>query len=175
MSTPILSEVITLNNDVIYEIIKQMKDDRHGLYNWLLVNKLWSKMTVSFLWENPFRFCKRNNQRYYSILETYIACFNENELYVFCTTLYDNSFVYYKTPFFEYGKYLKGFKFRYFKSSICAWLEINSSMGKCCFEDYQINNLIAKLEPCFVHLIMRQCQGLFYMDWNLLFIHEDIL
>src|ERR1043166_964318 len=124
MSAPFLDEdiilknennIITLNDDIIYDIIKQQKIN---IFNWLFVNKHWSKTAVSVLWENPFRLCKTNKG--FHLIRTYITCFNKEErtkLDSLFHTRYKKKNVndiivhdYYPKPFYEYGKYLNEFK-----------------------------------------------------------------
>ena len=115
MSAPILDEdiiesnVIVLNDDIIYEIIKQLEGNN---YSWLFVNKHWSKIAVSSLWENPFRLCKTNKG--FHLIRTYITCFNKEERTKLDSLLNRKSCSindlvvhdYYPKPFYEYGKYL---------------------------------------------------------------------
>src|SRR5205823_5456121 len=118
-----------LNDNVIYEIIKQLNIDK---FNWLFVNKYWSNVTVSLLWKNPFQLCKTNKG--FQLIRTYISCFNENErkkLDSFFTTRCKdrrsiNDYVvhdYYSKPFFEYGKYLNEFKPRELNKLTYAWFK----------------------------------------------------
>src|SRR4051812_26306926 len=105
MPTPIF-----LNEDIIYDIIKELEYNIGYLSKWLLVNKHWNKIAAPLLWKNPFQFHKNESQNYL-IIRTYIACFNKKERNktnsIFKRDL--NSLINYKyqTPFFEYGKYLK--------------------------------------------------------------------
>src|SRR4051794_33368651 len=126
MPAPILNENnilydennhIILNEDIIYEIIKQLKNDGFSAFNCLLVNKCWCRIVVSFLWKNPFQLCK-NRKRYNLIVQAYIANFNEEDRNIFNTLLskYQKDYTLnahdYPATFFEYGKYLKEFKLR---------------------------------------------------------------
>src|SRR5437763_16966007 len=100
---------VILDVDIIYEIIKQLKNK--DLFNWLLMSKFWSEIAVSFLWSNPFQH-RLNGEKYYSIIQTYINCFNEEEraeLNLFLKESEVEVAYNFQTPFFEYGKYLKEF------------------------------------------------------------------
>ena len=143
MSAPILDEDIILenennniilNDDIIYEIIKQLKIDS---FNWLFVNKHWSKITVTFLWENPFQFCKP--KKGFHLIRTYITCFNKEErskldsLFKvdYCNIYSINDCVvhdYYQKPFYEYGKYLNEFKVCEIIKSTTAWFKFISNL-----------------------------------------------
>ena len=69
MSAPILNEDnvlndenyhIILNDDIIFEVIEQLKNDSFSSFNCLLVNKRWCRIVVSILWKNPFRFLPKS-------------------------------------------------------------------------------------------------------------------
>ncbi|PKC62853.1 hypothetical protein RhiirA1_464550 [Rhizophagus irregularis] len=44
---------MSLNEDVLSQIFKELKDDKNSLYSCLLVNRLWCAITVPILWRNP--------------------------------------------------------------------------------------------------------------------------
>src|SRR2546430_1916226 len=43
----------SLNNDVLFLIFKELKDDKKSLYSCLLVNRTWCITAVPILWKNP--------------------------------------------------------------------------------------------------------------------------
>ncbi|RIA83536.1 hypothetical protein C1645_833668 [Glomus cerebriforme] len=45
--------MLKLNEDVLYLILEELKDDRKSLYSCLLVNRTLCEKTVSILWKNP--------------------------------------------------------------------------------------------------------------------------
>ena len=98
-----------LNEDIIYDVIKELEYNIKYLSKWLLVDKHWNKVTASLLWKNPFQF-RNNDSQKYLIIRTYIACFNKEERNIISSIFKRdlNSLIdyEYQTPFFEYGKYL---------------------------------------------------------------------
>jgi hypothetical protein len=44
-----------LNKDVIFLILRELKDDNKSIYSCLFVNRTWCKMTVPILWNDPTR------------------------------------------------------------------------------------------------------------------------
>ena len=87
-----------INDDIIHEIIKQIEN--RYLFNWLLVNKFWSEIAVSFLWRNPVNY-RLNKTKHHLIIQTYINCFNEEERAELNLLLKEYEFAYYSmTPFF---------------------------------------------------------------------------
>jgi hypothetical protein len=45
--------MVELNKDVIYLILKELKNDSQSIYSCLLVNRTWCKATVPILWSDP--------------------------------------------------------------------------------------------------------------------------
>ncbi|POG58608.1 hypothetical protein GLOIN_2v1729262, partial [Rhizophagus irregularis DAOM 181602=DAOM 197198] len=44
--------------ELIFDIIKYFQDDYSTLYSCVLVNRLWCRLTIPLLWENPFSILK---------------------------------------------------------------------------------------------------------------------
>src|SRR5690349_11094390 len=119
---------LILNNDIIYEIIQQLGKKS---FNWLLVNRYWSKIAVIILWKNPFKICEVDKGHY--LIRTYISCFNEEErtkFNGFIESRYnnlprinvDNSVPRdHQTTFYEYGKYLEEFNYGDFRIVVDTW------------------------------------------------------
>src|SRR3954447_7514920 len=186
MSAPILDEdiilkdennIIVLNDDIIYEIIKQLKINR---FNWLLVNKRWSKITVSLLWKYPFQLCKTNKG--FHLIRTYITCFNKEErinldsFFKFFKKKSINDYVvhdYYPKPFFKYGKYLNEFKLREINTLTYAWFR--KIMESNDLSHLKYKDPFTTFKTYFMHSIMRQCQKIDHMDWNLLIADNYLL
>src|SRR4051794_5065719 len=148
-----MSEI--LNVDIIHEIIKQI--ETKDLFNWLLVSKFWSEIAVSFLWRNPVQH-RLNNDKCYLIIKTYINCFNEKER-AELKLLEKNKFDSQQTSFFEYGKYLKEFNLRKLEKLIFKLIS---------FENKKEFTML------LVRSLMRQCQKLDSMDWNIFLADEDL-
>lgn len=52
----------TLPSDVLLEIFKYIEDDKHSLYDCLLVNRDWFQLVVPLLWKRPFVLLKKSNK-----------------------------------------------------------------------------------------------------------------
>ncbi|GES74361.1 hypothetical protein GLOIN_2v1787526 [Rhizophagus clarus] len=52
-----------LNNDVLYLIFKEFRNDKKSLFSCLSVNKTWSEIIISILWINPWKYLKRGNEK----------------------------------------------------------------------------------------------------------------
>ncbi|GBB88580.1 hypothetical protein RclHR1_15110003 [Rhizophagus clarus] len=60
-----------LNDDIIFLILKELKDDNKTIYSCLFVNRIWCKMTVPILWNDPVK-----QFRTYPSKNVYIILFN---------------------------------------------------------------------------------------------------
>ncbi|PKC55891.1 hypothetical protein RhiirA1_542323 [Rhizophagus irregularis] len=62
--------------EVAWEIIKHFQDDFSTLYSCFQVNKLWSRLTIPFIWEDPFSFKQPKN---YNYIEAYLCNLNDDD------------------------------------------------------------------------------------------------
>ncbi|PKY30091.1 uncharacterized protein OCT59_019121 [Rhizophagus irregularis] len=60
--------------ELIYEIIKYLQNDYSTLYSCVLVNRLWCRLAIPLLWENPFSIRTRN----YNFIEVYLYNLNDH-------------------------------------------------------------------------------------------------
>ncbi|CAB4485672.1 unnamed protein product [Rhizophagus irregularis] len=154
-----------LNPDILLEIVRKLKDNRGSLFNFLFVNKFFCEVAVSVLWRNPFRYKVGS----YSIIQTYIKLFNEEEQNEIKETL-DKSFKFNnereKQLHFQYGKYLKVFKLEEIKNAIKSWCIRLKNRQR----DYDID-----YEKYIMKSIMRQCQTLDCLELNVIYVNEDLL
>src|SRR5215213_1840424 len=101
-----------LPDDCIYHILKYVQNHRFSLFNCLLVNRFWSKITVPLLYSDPFS--QLMDEKKFLIIKTYFLCLNEEER-IYLTKqnniykkLKSNSFLSNDlNPIFEYPKYIK--------------------------------------------------------------------
>jgi len=77
--------------ELIYEIIKDFQNDSSSLHSCILVNRLWCRLTIPLLWEDPFSIIKYYNfpsyKSQYYFIEIYLCNLNGDD----------------KTKFNEYG------------------------------------------------------------------------
>ncbi|GBB92354.1 hypothetical protein RclHR1_00020057 [Rhizophagus clarus] len=163
MSLPIL------NADIISEIIEKLRDNGDSLFHFLCVNKFFSEIAVSVLWENPFKIrnIKNSKLRYYSIIQTYIQSSNEEDLNEINNLI--NGKIKFKNGgkplFFQYGKYLKEFQLEEIKKAINSWYNNYKGTKKSA---HAVEELIMKS-------ILRQCQRLDLLEWDICFENGDLL
>ncbi|CAB5206075.1 unnamed protein product [Rhizophagus irregularis] len=104
--------------ELTYEVIKYFHNDFSTLYSCVLVNRLWCRLAIPLLWENPFSIRTRN----YKHLEIYLQYLNEDiktqlkEYKIINNSLPSNTFFNY----YIFLKYLNIYKFAY---SFEKWLK----------------------------------------------------
>ncbi|PKC60760.1 hypothetical protein RhiirA1_539631 [Rhizophagus irregularis] len=60
--------------ELIYEIIKNFQNDYSTLYSCVLINRLWCRLAIPLLWENPFSYFTNN----YNFIEVYLQNLNDD-------------------------------------------------------------------------------------------------
>ncbi|POG62905.1 uncharacterized protein OCT59_025320 [Rhizophagus irregularis] len=104
--------------ELTYEVTKYFHNDFSTLYSCVLVNRLWCRLAIPLLWENPFSIRTRN----YKHLEIYLQYLNEDiktqlkEYEIINNSLPSNTFFNY----YIFLKYLNIYKFAY---SFEKWLK----------------------------------------------------
>jgi hypothetical protein len=107
------------------EIIKYFWNDFSTLHSCVLVNRLWCRLAITLLWENPFL---KNNPKNYHFIEIYLNRLNDedkkkldeyginNELFPSNTT-------------FNYPSFIKCLNTQKVSSSIKTWVEIKTKFS----------------------------------------------
>ncbi|PKY22682.1 hypothetical protein RhiirB3_436696 [Rhizophagus irregularis] len=85
--------------ELTYEIIKYLQNDVSTLHSCILINRLWCRLAIPLLWENPFSIRTGN----YNFIEMYLHNLNDND---FKTKPLNTLFNY-----LNYIKYLNTWKF----------------------------------------------------------------
>ena len=68
--------------ELIYKIIKNFQNDYSTLHSCVLVNRLWCRLAIPLLWENPFSIPTGN----YNFIEIYL--YNLNRINLIVTACY---------------------------------------------------------------------------------------
>ncbi|CAB5186037.1 unnamed protein product [Rhizophagus irregularis] len=104
--------------ELTYDILKYLKNDCSTLYSCILVNRLWCRLTIPLLWENPFS----NPTKNCNFIEIYLHNLNEdsktklNEY-----RIEDNLFT--SNTLFNYPSFIKYLNTRKFILSTYRWTE----------------------------------------------------
>ncbi|GES72734.1 hypothetical protein GLOIN_2v1881853 [Rhizophagus clarus] len=105
--------------ELAYEIMNYFQNDFSTLYSCILVNRLWCRLTIPLLWENPFSIPTKN----FSFIETYLYNLNDdlkmklNEYKIIYKSLPSNTL-------FNYPSFLKYLNTMKIISSIERWTEV---------------------------------------------------
>ncbi|CAG8625486.1 12941_t:CDS:2 [Gigaspora margarita] len=110
----------TLLVECLEEILSHLVQDRSSLYSCLFVNRLFCRLTIPILWQNPFEYQNKSGSR---LIRTYVSCLDDNQKKL----LLDNGLKVpdLPKPFFDYPKYMQGFDFFHFSEAVEKWVEGN--------------------------------------------------
>ncbi|CAB5179723.1 unnamed protein product [Rhizophagus irregularis] len=129
------------------EIIKNFQNDYSTLHSCVLVNRLWCRVAIPLLWENPFSISTGN----YNFIEIYLYNLNDhlktklNEYQIIDCFLPSNTL-------FNYPSFIRYLNIRKITPSIEKWLEANDVTSK--FSNiYFLPNLILESVLEFKRLI----------------------
>ncbi|CAG8461567.1 2384_t:CDS:1 [Cetraspora pellucida] len=117
-----------LTDDCYLEIIKNFEHNYHTLYNCLLVNRLFCRITVPLLWADPLYNVSKHS---INIISIYLSYLNENEKYQLTSNTYqvDLSCIFQKT-LFEYAKFLETYSSCKIKNVISLWYQYTQDISK---------------------------------------------
>ncbi|GBC33943.1 uncharacterized protein OCT59_019152 [Rhizophagus irregularis] len=108
--------------ELTYEVIKNFQNDFSTLHSCILVNRLWCRLTIPLLWENPFSISTGN----YSFIGIYLHNLNDDlKGYEIVELIPLNTL-------FNYSNFIKYLNIREFFSSVDKWVAIfkNSNPSK---------------------------------------------
>ncbi|PKK67820.1 hypothetical protein RhiirC2_783025 [Rhizophagus irregularis] len=117
--------------ELIYEIIKYFQNDYSTLYSCVLVNRLWCRLAIPLLWENPFSIPTKNH----NFIIIYLYNLNDrckmilNEYQIIDNLLLSNSL-------FNYPSFLKYVNIDKVISSVAEWmLEVSNTINRYFLRD----------------------------------------
>ncbi|CAB5179781.1 unnamed protein product [Rhizophagus irregularis] len=108
------------------EIIKNFQNDYSTLYSCVLVNRLWCRLAIPLLWENPFSIPTGN----YNFIEVYLYNLNDclksklNEYHI------TDHYLLPSNTLFNYPSFIRYLSMCKIASSIDRWLEANDIIPK---------------------------------------------
>ncbi|CAB5193265.1 unnamed protein product [Rhizophagus irregularis] len=100
------------------EIIKCLRKDFSTLYSCILVNRLWCRLAIPLLWEDPFCIPTKN----YHCIEIYLSYLNENDKEKFDEYGIINNLLPSNTLLFNYPSFIKYLNINSAYYSITKWL-----------------------------------------------------
>ncbi|PKY23810.1 hypothetical protein RhiirB3_438135 [Rhizophagus irregularis] len=108
--------------ELLNDIIQYLQDDYRTLHSCILINKLWCRLAIPFLWKNPFSIKYPKN---YCYIDVYLHNLNEDDK----TKLNEYGIkisVFSSNTLFNYSSFFKCLKTCDFKSSIEDWMSIKN-------------------------------------------------
>ncbi|PKY30541.1 hypothetical protein RhiirB3_447677 [Rhizophagus irregularis] len=117
--------------ELLYEIIKYFRNDYSTLHSCILVNRLWCRLTIPLLWEDPFSIPNGN----YNFIEIYLYNLNDylktklNEYQIIDNLLTPSSSSNNNT-LFNYPNFIKYLNICKIIPCIEGWLESNERTSK---------------------------------------------
>ncbi|RGB26997.1 hypothetical protein C1646_820033 [Rhizophagus diaphanus] len=104
--------------ELIFDIIKYFYNDYSTLYSCVLVNRLWCRITIPILWENPFSIPIKN----YNVIGIYLHYLND-DLKTKLNKYYEINKLFPSTTLFNYPMFLKILNIYEIISSVDKWSE----------------------------------------------------
>ncbi|RGB36257.1 hypothetical protein C1646_741813 [Rhizophagus diaphanus] len=89
--------------EITNEIIQYLKKDLTTLYSCIFVNRLWCRLAIPLLWENPFSFPTKN----YRCIEIYLSYLNDDDKTKFNGYEIINNLLPSNTLLFNYPSFIK--------------------------------------------------------------------
>jgi hypothetical protein len=90
-------------SELTYKIIQHFKSDFSTLYLCILVNRLWCRLVIPLLWEDPFSISTKN----YHFIEIYLYYLNEDSKAKFIEYGIDDNLLTSNNTLFNYPSFIK--------------------------------------------------------------------
>ncbi|RGB32848.1 hypothetical protein C1646_743691 [Rhizophagus diaphanus] len=145
------------------EIIQYFRKDFSTLYSCILINRLWCRLAIPLLWEDPFSKKYPENRHF---IEIYLSKLNEDvktKLYIYGV---NNNLVFSNT-LFNYPSFIKYLDIDKILSSIQTWVDTVVEKFSDCLENFGFESKEDKNnEPKrqLFKLIMKYCTKIRYFD-----------
>ena len=105
--------------ELMNEIIQHFQNDHETLHSCILVNRLWCRLAIPLLWEDPF---SMKFPKSYHFIEIYLHNFNDDDkIKLFEYGINNNVFV--SNTLFNYPYFIKCLKLKKIKLYIKYWIE----------------------------------------------------
>ncbi|CAG8671186.1 16926_t:CDS:1 [Funneliformis mosseae] len=160
-----------LPDDCIYYILKHLQNNHSTLFECLLVNRFWCKVTVPLLYVSPFETIdKRHN---YSIIMTLITCLNKAEIvqlrnqlnFINVQNIKIN--IEYK-PLFDYTKYIEIYNDTIINLIIFNWFNRHLNLI-----DYQRKGMLDNFISTFHQSMLNQCVNIKQLNISLIQFEKE--
>ncbi|EXX66835.1 uncharacterized protein OCT59_018987 [Rhizophagus irregularis] len=112
--------------ELTYEIIKYFQNDFSTLHSCILVNRLWYRLAIPLLWENPFSISTGNC----NFIEIYLYNLNLNDDLKTELNKYDIDKLLPSNTLFNYPSFIKYLNTQEFISSVGRWAKAYLNLSK---------------------------------------------
>ncbi|CAG8518993.1 25374_t:CDS:2 [Racocetra persica] len=99
-------------------VIEFLSKDKKSLHACLQVNRLWCQAAVPVLWSDPFRHVNDHKENFPEVIFIYLGSLEKSAKQKILSKIPADKKSHFKTPTFEYVKFLKHFNYWMFVSSI---------------------------------------------------------
>ncbi|RGB39192.1 hypothetical protein C1646_812178 [Rhizophagus diaphanus] len=110
------SKILPALPEITSEIIQYLQNDFLTLHSCILVNRLWCRLAIPLLWEDPF---SKNRPKNYHFIDIYLNKLNEDDK----TKLNEYGITFPSSTLFNYPSFIKCLSTRTFSSSISYWID----------------------------------------------------
>ncbi|POG64885.1 uncharacterized protein OCT59_008296 [Rhizophagus irregularis] len=142
--------------ELTYDVIKYFQKDFSTLYSCILVNRLWCRLAIPLLWEEPFTIHSNNHK----IIEIYLNNFNDDfKMKLYEYKIINNSLPSKNMLLFDYLKFLKYLNTLNFFLFVEIWLSI-------AIDNLKPENILYDSEKNF--------KRLFHMSLFKIFIENEV-
>ncbi|PKY32959.1 hypothetical protein RhiirB3_451522 [Rhizophagus irregularis] len=109
--------------ELTYDVIKYFQKDFSTLYSCILVNRLWCRLAIPLLWEEPFSICT-DNHTIIKIIKIYLNNLNDDfKMKLYEYKIINNSLPSKNMLLFDYLKFLKYLNTHNFILFVDTWLD----------------------------------------------------
>ncbi|CAB4429347.1 unnamed protein product [Rhizophagus irregularis] len=105
--------------ELTYGIIKYFQNDFLTLHSCILVNRLWCRLTIPLLWENPFS----NPTKNYKFIEIYLQNLSDNDFKTNLNIYKINDNLFYLNTLFNYPSFIKDINLLKVITFVGKWFE----------------------------------------------------
>ncbi|GBC02663.1 hypothetical protein RclHR1_04740006 [Rhizophagus clarus] len=133
--------------ELINEIIQYFRDDYKTLHSCIFVNRLWCRLAIPLLWEDPF---SKDYPKYYRFIDIYLHQLKESDK-VKLNEHGINSRLYSSNTLFNYASFIRHLDTHKVYNSVESWIVTLETSKK----SYSIQNTNLAPLPNFINLIYR--------------------
>ncbi|RIB14154.1 hypothetical protein C2G38_2040427 [Gigaspora rosea] len=92
-------------------VIECLSKDKSSLRSCIQVNRLWCRAAIPVLWSDPFRYVTEDKETFPEIIFIYLGSLEKSAKQIFLSKFPDDIKSLFKTPTFDYVKFLKHFNY----------------------------------------------------------------